>query len=68
MKQTSSHVCPSVKRYSLARSKEIYTTILDIVVLDLRPIAVVNDCGFNHFNSMIYRYTVSKSNLEKQTS
>ena len=35
-------VHPSMKRCSLARSKEINTTIVDFVVLDLRPIAVVD--------------------------
>ena len=47
MKQTSLPVRPSVKRCSLARSKEINTAIADFVVLDLRPIAVVKGCGFN---------------------
>ena len=47
MKQTSLPVRPSVKRCSLARSKEINTAIVDFVALDLRPIAVVDGCGFN---------------------
>ena len=47
MKQTSLPVHPSVKRCSLACNKEINTAIADFVVLDLRPIAVVDGCGFN---------------------
>ena len=47
LKQTSLPVRPSVKRCSLAHSKEINTAIADFVVLDLRPIAVVDGCGFN---------------------
>ena len=47
MKQTSLPVCPSVKMCCLTRSKEINTAIVNFVVLDLSPIAVVNDCGFN---------------------
>ena len=46
MKQMSLPVRPSVKRCSLAHSKEINTTIADFVVLDLHPIAVVDGCGF----------------------
>ena len=47
MKQTSLPIRLSMKRCSLARSKEINTAIVDFVVLDLCPIAVVNGCGFN---------------------
>ena len=47
IKQTSLPVCKSVKRCSLASNKEINTAIADFVVLNLRPIAVVNGCGFN---------------------
>ena len=47
LKQTSLPVQPSVKRCSLARNKEINTTIADFAVLDLRSIAVVDGCEFN---------------------
>ena len=47
MKQTSLPVRLSVKRCSLACSKEINMAIVDFVVLDLCPIAIVNGCGFN---------------------
>ena len=47
MKQAFLPVCPSVKRCSLARNKEINTPIVNFVVLDLRPIAVVDGFGFN---------------------
>ena len=47
MKQTSLFIRPSMKRCSLAHSEEITTEIVDYVLLDLRPIAVVDGCGFN---------------------
>ena len=59
MKQTSLPVCPSIKKCSLARSKEINMAIADFVVLDLRPVAVVDGHGFNRLlNCLEPGYTV----------
>ena len=55
MKQTSLPVCPSIKKCSLARSKEINMVIADFVVLNLHPVAVVDGHGFNRLlNCRIY--------------
>ena len=59
MKQTSLPVCPSIKKCSLARSKEINMAIADFVVLDLHPVAVVDGHGFNRLlNCLEPGYTV----------
>ena len=64
MKQTSLPVRSSVKRCSLARNKEINTAIVDFVVLDLRPIAVVDGCGFNKLLTCLEPgYTVPSKNI-----
>ena len=47
LKQTLLPAHLNVKRCSLARNKEVNATIVDFVVLDLHPIAVVDGCGFN---------------------
>ena len=49
MKQTPLEVGPSVKKCSLARTKEINSALSDFIALDLRPIAVVDGTGFNRF-------------------
>jgi len=46
MKQLSLEVDPSMKKCSLACSKEIHAAKLDFIVLDLRPIAAVDGNGF----------------------
>ena len=81
MKQMSLLVCPSVKRHSLASNKEINTAIADFVVLDLRPIAVVDDklltClepGYTVplrtfvMNSLKHWYSVMKQKLQESLS
>ena len=47
MKQLPLVVSPSTKKCSLACTKEINTALLNFIVLDLRPIVVVNGTGFN---------------------
>ena len=47
MKQLPLVVSPSTKKCSLARTKEINAALLNFIVLDLRPIAVVDGTGFN---------------------
>ena len=60
LKQMPLPVRPSVKRCSLARNKEINTATVDFVVPDLRPIAVVDGCGFNKLLTCLEPvYTVS---------
>ena len=59
MKQMSLPVRPNVKRCSLACSKEINMAIVDFVVLDLCPIAVVDGCGFTKLLTCLEQgYTV----------
>ena len=47
MKQLPLVVSPSTKKCSLARTKEINIALLNFIVLDLRPIAVVDGTGLN---------------------
>jgi len=47
LKQITLPVYQTMKRCSLARSKEINMAVLNFVALNLRPIAVVNGPGFN---------------------
>jgi len=47
MKQIPLEVSPSVKKCSSARTREINSALSDFIVLDLRPIAVVDGTGFN---------------------
>ena len=47
MKQLPLVASPSTKKCYLARTKEINTALLNFIVLDLRPIAVVDGTGFN---------------------
>ena len=53
MKQLPVVVSPSTKKCSLARTKEINAALLNFIVLDLRPIAVVDGTGFNQLLNCI---------------
>ena len=46
MKQLPLVVSLSTKKCSLARTKEINAALLNFIMLDLRPIAVVDGTGF----------------------
>jgi len=79
MKQLSLEVGPSMKKCSSARSKQIHAAISDFIVLDLRPIAVVDGNGFKRLlkciepgyvrtfamNSLKQRYTTIKHKLQE---
>ena len=60
MKQLPLAVGPNAKKCSLVCTKEINAALLDFIVLDLHPIAVVDGTGFNQLLNCVKPHYITE--------